>query len=117
MVPNLRLPGERLAADAADVRLVPGVHDGVHLEVVRVPEGLAAEVAHVLLDAGVRALVLRQVLLRQERLGAVRALERPRPHLVRLLVRLVCVLAGEVLAAHLAHVRPQACVRVDVLFQ
>lgn len=64
-----------------------------------------------------RPLVLRQILLAEEALPALQALKRPGAHLVRLLVRLERVLRREVLPAQLAHVRPHASMRIDMLVQ
>lgn len=93
------------------------MHDRMHLQIVRRSELLTAQMTTVLLHTGMRPLVLRQILLAEERLAAFTAFKRSWSHLMRLLVRLERVFAREILTAHLAYVRPHTQVGVDVLLE
>lgn len=78
---------------------------------------LTAKMARVIFDTRVGPLVLCQILLTQERFIALRTLEGSRSHFVRLLMRLERVFRSERLSAHLANVRPNSGVRIDVFVQ
>lgn len=117
VVADLRLASESFVADGAHEGPVARVHDGVDFEVVRRTKPLATQMAAELFDPGVRPLVLYQVLLAQEGLGALVAGVGSRPDLVGLFVCFEGVFRGEIFAALLANVRSDSGVGVYMLFE
>lgn len=117
VIPYLCLPREGLPTQPANKRLIPCVHNRVHLQVVWRSKLLSTQMARILFYSRVGALVLGEVLLAEERLAALLALIRPWSNLVRFLVCFEGVLGGEVLATQLANVGSDASVCVDVLVQ
>lgn len=73
--------------------------------------------ATVVFDARMGAFVLHQILLAEERLRTLRAIEWSWTHLVRSFVRFKSVFRSKVLAALLTDVGSGACMGVNMLFQ